>query len=256
MIPIFVPSKGRADKIRSYIPWIWEYPGEKFLVIDEKEQAEYSCLELPLLTHTGLTGNMSKIRNFILATGEIKYGLEKWIAMVDDDVSKLEYRSKLDVTKEQLNADEFYTQYNSGTGIADLLNLLVNIHGDGFLIGANGVGNRFLKAMGPRNHAFVCGDAFLIKLDGTRYDEALPVKEDYGLLAQYMAQGKKIWSLGNLTVHSRHYNKGGCQSLDVAREKLDEEAKIYLLNKFPALFKPNNAWAGKKNELRFIRKKG
>lgn len=254
MIPLFVPSKGRAHKLREYMPWIWEYPESKFLVVDEKEQYEYSCLDLPLLTHANLSGNMSKIRNFILTIAEAKWA-RQWIAMFDDDVAKLEFREDVTAKKEQLNDDALYTQHDSGTSIAQLLNLLSSRFNDGFLIGANGVGNRFLKASGPRNHAFVCSDAFLIKLDGSRYDENLPVKEDYYMTAKMISEGKQIWSLGNLTVHSRHYNKGGCQSLDVAREKLDADAKTYLLEKFPAIFKPNNAWENKKNELRFIRRK-
>lgn len=256
MIPIYIPSKARSHKLNDYSPWLRDYPSDAHLVVTSDEESAYKeVTNHKVIVHPQeCCGNMSKVRNFILNHATSTYGEGQWIAMFDDDVSKLRtlpYYAKCKADLYKTN----WISHATGESVYKVLKGLIETYGDSVLIGTNGVDNEFYKTGVAKTYGFVCADGCLIKLDGSRYDETIKVKEDYFYTAQSLTAGKKIYSLGTLCVHSRHYNAGGCQSYSEKREALDLEAQQYLLKKFPDIFAARSPRKNSPHELRFKRLK-
>lgn len=245
-IPIYIPSKNRANKILKEEPWILDYPNDVCIVVSPDNQEEYDTVLRNVKVHVLVCkyeGNMSLIRNFILENAEHNFGKNTWIAMLDDDVKRLEFYE-----------NGKWTEYNTGKQIHEVLNLLLEKYGDAELIGSNGVNNRFFKTLKPNNQGFICADGFLLKIGDIKYDENLKVKEDYYMVCNFLKNKKKIYSLGNFNVMSKHYTKGGIATWDIKRSELDKEAQSYLLKLFPEFLKPKRR-KNSEYELSFIRRK-
>lgn len=242
-VPLFILSTKRSININSEILWIKDYPGEVFLVVDDSEKEEYGKVFGSVICHN-CTGNMSKIRNFILDFAKERYGEHSWIVMCDDDVTSFEFYEERE-----------WKVFDTGVGISELFDKLVAKYFDGYLLGANGVNNRFFKTLSESNYGFICADGFLVNLAmGVMYDETLRVKEDYYLVCKLLEEKKKVYALGNLNVCSKHYtNKGGIQSWKEERKLLDKYCQEYLLGKFPKYLRKHSR---REFELSFIRKCG
>lgn len=223
-ISVNAPSYRRPDEVLTldYLPFcrIW---------VDCKEYDEYvrnnpgadivSCPE-------GVQGNLCRVRNYILDE-EFKRGMDV-VLIIDDDlkcIRRFEYDRETDFAYEVrvVKADEFMLFLEKYSLIAQELGakfwgLNCNSSGDPMYYRHNTPFSTRSYIGGP----FQC----FLKGNRCRYDESLPLKEDYDMTLQQLNLERVV-----LRVNAYHYicrqseNKGGCATYrNRQREKEQLEA--------------------------------
>lgn len=222
-ISVNIPSWHRADDVLTlkYLPFanVW---------VDESEVEEYrkknpkaeivSCGK-------GIQGNTSRVRNYILDE-EFNKGMEV-VCMVDDDLYRLERFVKEEGTnfgyiREKVETDDFMDFLEKYTLNAQEIGAKmwgVNLNSDPMSY----------RHCSPFSTASIVLGPFSVFLKGNkcRYDESLPLKEDYDMSIQQLNEERVLFR-----VNSYHYicrqstNKGGCATM---RNREKEREQIELL---------------------------
>jgi len=207
-----------------------------YLFVNDAEQrlkyAEHEGLLNIVVTNTK---GIQKARNAILNYFEKG---EK-IVMLDDDiesVSQLKGHTRKDgqVKKALRELD--------AKGIREFMEYAFEIceKNETKLWGIYPVNNPFYMDMKINNKGFVIGSFMGIINSDIRFDDNLPLKEDYQFTADHIIRHKKIARFDYVTAKIKHYtNSGGV--VDLRKEKQQMEAKCceYLLGKYPQMFRPN-----------------
>ena len=224
-ISVNAPSYKRPDDVRtlSYLPFcrIW---------VDCKEYEDYkkanpdadivSCPD-------GVQGNVSRVRNHILDE-EFKRGMDV-VVIVDDDlqcIRRFDYNGMDGWGYEPhiVTADEFMEFIEKYTIIADDFGAKmwgVNCNSDQMAYRHNTPFSTRSIILGP----FGC----FLKGNRCRYDESLPLKEDYDMAIQQLNMERVV-----LRVNAYHYlckqseQKGGCASY---RNRQREEEQLLQLRR-------------------------
>lgn len=174
----------------------------------------------------GIQGNVARVRNYILDT-EFCSGADA-VCIVDDDIKQLE-RFVVDKTsgygyeRVKIETDEFFDYLEKYTQLCDEFGYKlwgVNLNLD----------NLSYRHCVPFSTVSVILGPFSVHLKNPiRYDESLPLKEDYDICIQHLNKYRGI-----LRVNSIHYdclqseNKGGCASM---RNRQREKEQFELLQK-------------------------
>lgn len=217
-ISVNSPSYRRPNAVKtlSYLPFcrIWVDEGEA-----EAYQKGNPGAEI-IACPKGVQGNVARIRNYILDK-EFERGMDA-VLLLDDDIScieRYEYRDGYAYNRVKVEADDFFEFLEKYTLMAQELGVKewgVNCNSD---------------AMSYRQYTpFSMSGVFLggpfqcfLKGNRCRYDEELPLKEDYDMVIQQYNLERKI-----LRVNYYHYIceqstiPGGCAAIR-NREKEEQQ---------------------------------
>lgn len=121
----------------------------------------------------------------------------------------------------------------------DLLRLMMSyLAGDCRLVGIAPTSNTFYAGADVKTQHFILGDLFLAAPSDIRFDERLPLKEDYDYTCQHIATFGQVARLDFVLANFKHRsNKGG--AVDYRTAALEQEAIALLRSKWPAWIKPN-----------------
>jgi hypothetical protein len=110
--------------------------------------------------------------------------------------------------------------------------------GDCRLVGIAPTSNTFYAGAEVKTQHFILGDLFLAAPSPIRFDESLPLKEDYDYTCQHLATYGQVARLDFILANFKHRsNKGG--AVDYRTAALEQEAISILRRKWPAWIHPN-----------------
>ena len=219
-ISINTPSYKRPNAVKT----LRNYPSCKVWVDESEAQAYRDANPNATIVACpkGVQGNVARVRNYIIDT-ELQGGADA-VVMVDDDLSYIErfdYRNGYGYVRKKLTEEELYEMVAKYTIMAQDIGAKywgVNINQD----------NLSYEHNTPFSTKNFIGGPFGVFLKGNRcrYDEALPLKEDYDMTIQQLNKERVV-----LRVNAYHYiceqstNTGGCAAMrNRERERQQFEA--------------------------------
>jgi len=220
-ISINAPSYKRANgvDVGKYIPnvniWVCETEYDEYV----EANPDLNIIPVP----AGVQGNLCRIRNYILDT-EFRLGFDA-VCLVDDDLAYIGYFEKnARVRLEVQQVEDFIRRYAI---MADEFGIK--------LVGVN-VGNdkQFYREYTPFNFVAYIGGPFSIHIkNDLRYDERLPLKEDYDLSLQHLNKYRKVLRLNKFFYSVKQGGSGSGQTggCAVIRNLEKENQQFELLQK-------------------------
>jgi hypothetical protein len=227
---IAIPSKGRANDFLTS-KWFDDY----IVFCPEKEKKDY------LKKHKNVVGipdkqkGITKARNFILDYAKEKG--EKWVLMVDDDITFINYFEN--------------NKYNKITDKKEILWLVENNFIMTEELGTNvwgfSIGGAQYSYSSNHPFAFLAlplGSFMGIIEDGQRFDERFTTKEDYDFSIQSMKKHRKTFVDKKHSYKAKHWEQeGGCSAYRTIA--LEVEMQQLLIKKWGSkIVKKNHNKAG------------
>ncbi len=212
-ISINIPSYKRPyvktlEYIKNARVWVCESELDQYLV---KNPAE-SIVAVPI----GVQGNVSRIRNYILDK-EFERGMDA-VCIIDDDMDGIYAFSRVGnygYSKYLIQADQVEEWIEDNTHLCNEYGFKlwgVNINGD----------PKAYRQYTPINTNKIILGPFSVHLNNElRYDEELPLKEDYDIALQHMMEYGGILRLnGYHYICKQSTNTGGCAGYrNMSRER-------------------------------------
>ena len=222
-VSVNAPSYRRPDKVLTldYIPYcrIWVDEGEA-----DEYRKNYPNADI-VACPNGVQGNLCRVRNYILDK-EFERGIEA-VLIIDDDLKCLERyvkskTSKFGYVREKIDADELIVLVEKYSIMA----MDMGAYYWGVMCNPDAMSYRHCA---PFSTCAYIGGPFqcFIKDGGLRYDEKLPLKEDYDMTLQQLNKHRVV-----LRVNYLHYickqseNKGGCATYR-NREKEEQQMQEF-----------------------------
>ena len=201
-ISVCCPSYKRAKvKTLEYLPFCKVY-------VDESEEKEYRQ-ENPkaniCVCAKGIQGNVARVRNYIIDK-EIEGGADV-VCLVDDDITDIGFYEKDDFHK--LETEDFLMFVEKYTTLCKEFGFYlwgVNVHRD----------KMAYREYSPFSTVSVILGPFCCHLKGSqiRYDEELPLKEDYDLFIQHCNKYRGVLRLNKYSyLCKQSTNPGGCAAM-------------------------------------------
>lgn len=210
---IIAPSYKRANGLKTHLL----FPEVTYLVMESELDAYKDKHDKFITCPDKVQGNIARVRNFILDTVKTDR-----VLIVDDDIEKFCYFVRDDIARRWI--------VNSMEG-AKLLNFIEN----GFnlceewgakLWGLNCVGDKgsYREYTPFSTIAFISASFHGIIKNPLRYDERIPLKEDYDYCLQHMNKYRMAirFNMAHM-VKQDHGNLGGCadyRTIEREREQL------------------------------------
>lgn len=169
-------------------------------VVKESDSKNYTHLGVEILKIPDeKDGSIAKARNWILENKTTEY-----LIMVDDDLSSVVWTLKRNRIKQTI--DEIESHIENGFQLAEDCNAGIwglNVQNDPMFYRISTPFSFNSPVLGP----------FLCILDSTlRFDENLPLKEDYDFFIQQLRKHRKVLRLNYLHYNADHQNfEGGCK---------------------------------------------
>lgn len=243
-ISINCPSYKRPKvETLKYLPFVKVW-------VDHKEYDDYIKLnpgfeENIISCPEGIQGNVSRIRNYILDE-EFKNGMDA-VCIIDDDMDgiyRFEKEGDYAYSQKLVSAEEFYDFLNKGCILCNEFGFKlwgVNLNKDAL---------NYKHCLPFNTKAVILGPFSVHMNNPIRYDENLPLKEDYDIAIQHLNKYRGI-----LRLNKYHYNckqskqKGGCATY---RNYEREEQQLKLLQKKwgSNIVKRDKTNKGKKEKIR------
>lgn len=208
---IAVPSYRRPDRLETP-----ETLREIEVYIDPEEEAEYRERNPGVRFHVcpdGVQGNISRVRNYILDANEDA----DCVVTVDDDFRELsEWQNGV---RDRLGEEEIYEFIEHYSFVAWELGVYlwgVNVNCD----------RQGYQECTPFSLTAYIGAPFQAVMKGCelRYDERLPLKEDYDFTLQHLNRYRKVFRVNNVFYTVRQTEQpGGCatyRSMKTEREQM------------------------------------
>lgn len=195
-IVVFAPSYRRGDRrstTQEYLPFVT-------LVVADKEAAGYRATGNRVITcPDAVQGNASRVRNWILE----QYRGARGVVMMDDDYSSVMRWRGRDLVK--LTPEEVEEMIEQGFLLAE--------EWGAYLWGMNcTVDKGAYREYTPfSTTSFIGGPFQAHRPNRIRYDESLPLKEDYDITLQHLNEHRRVLRL-NMYVYQVKQNEqtGGC----------------------------------------------
>lgn len=216
-IVVCCPSYKRAKvETLKYIPFCKVY-------VDESEYKEYCrCNDGAEIVKCkkGIQGNIARVRNYIIDT-EFKNGADV-VCIVDDDMREIMYWEQNTIHRLKTeNIMSFIFKYSVLASDMGCYLWGLNVNSD----------KQCYREYSPFSTVSPVLAPFSCHIRGSeiRYDENIPLKEDYDFFIQHMNKYRKV-----LRVNKYYYNvrqseqAGGCA---VLRNIEEEEEELHLLQK-------------------------
>lgn len=235
---IAIPSRERPKEqlTLEYLSKI-RYPREKIrLFLDSDAEARAYArwrnyvAEIVVEPASGITQKRNQILDF--------YDEGQRLIMLDDDLKGFYVLSRRRLR--ELTASEVFDFIYKGFAVAEMVGTK--------LWGIYPVFNHFF--MKPRiaiGRYFIIGSFMALVKSAIRFDERLPLKQDYDFTLSHCAAYGKVVRLDYIVGNFRHYNRGGVERLRKAGK--EREAYQYLLRKWGPWVRPNPR---RENELLIV----
>lgn len=247
-ISINCPSYKRPKvETLDYLPfckvWVCETEYDNYVDANKKYQSNIiSCKQ-------GIQGNLCRIRNHILNT-EFNNGVDA-VCLIDDDMKAMNYfdkdfKSDFEYENYLLHTDNFIDFIINYSYLCEQFNFK--------LWGVNALSDPMAyRPYIPFSTTSYIGGPFSVHLKNPlRYDERLPLKEDYDLTLQHMNKYR-----GCLRVNKYHYNvkqntqSGGCASY--RNSEKEKEQLLLLIKKWGnKIVKIDNSNKGKTKKIKML----
>lgn len=245
MIPIYIPSYGRAKTIKT-TKWLDKCGiNYKVLLHTEKCKSEYITAGIVnekniIVTNQpkGITNHRNWICQNLAKKGE-------WYISMDDNISGFKrVVDKYYFTKKSLPVESsIITQkdYNQEIKASEFIDILKNdielaekIKAE--YIGFSTVDNYFFNSKKYKSVGYVISKAVAIKYDGLDYDLNLEAMEDFGYCAEQLIKNNSVLINSWLKPICNHYEPGGIGTYDqrLPRKIIDCD---YLMKKYPNFFR-------------------
>lgn len=185
------------------------FPDLKYVVC-ESQADDYRAQNLPMVVvPDSAQGNVSRIRNFILDN------FEKNVLIVDDDIDKFGMWVKN--KRSYMTPDEIMQMVETGFQLAEDMDVK--------MWGINCIEDKgSYREYTPFSFSAFIGGPFQGHCNNDlRYDESLPLKEDYDLFIQVMNKHRRILRMNRFHyICKMHEIPGGCSTYrTLEREKSD-----------------------------------
>ena len=204
MFKIFCPSYRRADKVLTH-----KYIDSVVYVVAESEAEKYISAGLNVwVVPDSAQGNLCRVRNYILDHADVRK-----ILILDDDLRSI--HRWVDRKGKRLKGSEAVEMIESGFNIADEMGVKfwgLNCNDD----------KGAYREYTPFSFSAYIGGPFQAHIENPcRYDERLPLKEDYDMTLQVLNRFRKILRFNFLYyVCDQHGLPGGCATYrTLSREK-------------------------------------
>lgn len=223
-ISVNIPSYKRPKvETLDYLPFakVWVDEGEYDDYVRENKGKEQNIVSVP----KGIQGNVARIRNYILDT-EFNNGIDV-VVMLDDDVKGV-YRwvgeKEMPYKRKLITADEFLPMIENYSEMCNDLGFKF------WGIACNGQNKMSYMQYTPFNTNVFIGGPFQSFLNNPlRYDESLPLKEDYDMCLQHCNKYRGIFRVNYMFYDAKQSEQsGGCA---VYRNYKREEEQLKALQK-------------------------
>lgn len=222
-ISVCCPSYKRPIvKTLKYLPFCKVY-------VDDAEYEDYikeNPVENIVKCEKGVQGNVARVRNYIL-NKEFENGVDA-VCIVDDDLSGIyrfdvDYNTNFGYDRKIIESEEFLNFLEKYTLLCFEFGYKlwgVNCNSDSLSY----------RHYSPFSLSSIILGPFCVHLkNDIRYDEALPLKEDYDLAIQHLNEYRGILRLnGYHYICEQSTNKGGCASI---RNRQREKEQFDLLQR-------------------------
>lgn len=226
---IAIPSHNRTNI--TTLSLLTEFDPEDIYIFvnDEEQKKQYELAGHKNVIVTKTKG-IQKARNAILDY----FPVGAHILMMDDDVESIEKLSFSGMKKVLTPMDnkEIRQFIYKGFQLAE--------KNKTHLWGIYPVYNAFYMSNKISNKGFIIGSFAGIINDEIRFDDNLPLKEDYDYTMQHILKYKKVARFDYITMKIKHYtNAGGCVDTRKDDNSLEKKCHDYLLAKYPKYIKSN-----------------
>lgn len=214
-ISVCAPSYKRADNVKTlaYLPYCRIYVAYEEFEDYKRNYPDSDIVQCP----QGVQGNLCRVRNYIL-DNEFSNGADV-VCIIDDDLRGIErfyYSDGFGYNNYRLNSDDFLVFLEKYSIMAE--DLGAKLWG----INCNSDVMAYRHCSPFSMVSYICGPfQTFLKGNKCKYDENLPLKEDYDMTLQQLNKERKV-----LRINSYHHNceqstiKGGCATYrNIARER-------------------------------------
>jgi hypothetical protein len=245
MIPIYIPSYGRAKTIKT-TKWL-DKCGINYKVILHTEQCKNEYINAGIVNEKniivtnqpkGITNQRNWICQNLAKKGE-------WYISMDDNINGFKrVVDKYYFTKKSLPVESsLITQkdYNQEIKASEFIDVLKNdielaekIKAQ--YIGFSTVDNYFFNSKKYKTVGYVISKAVAIKYDGLDYDTKLEAMEDFGYCAEQLIKNYSVLINSWMKPICNHYEPGGIGTYEqrLPRKIIDCD---YLMKKYPNFFR-------------------
>lgn len=204
-IRVCAPSYKRADNVRtlSYLPYCSIYVAYEEYEEYKKNYPQSDIIQCP----EGVQGNLCRVRNYIL-DNEFNMGADV-VCIIDDDlrgVARYEMDGGYGYKEHRLNKDEFLIFIEKYSIMAE------DVGAKLWGINCNHDRQSYRHCIPFSFISYICGPfQCFIKGNACKYDERLPLKEDYDMTLQQLNKERKV-----LRINAYHHiceqstMPGGC----------------------------------------------
>lgn len=204
---IYCPSYKRAKTAKTHKL----FSNNFCYVVREEEADQYEHLGVPLkVIPSGKVKDISTTRNWILSNKDTDY-----VIMVDDDMAKIIWLLKRNRT--QLNEEQLSHLFDQFFGLCESLDI--------GMWGMNPIDDPIAyRTYNPFSFDSVCLGPFVaIRDTSIKYDEALPLKEDYDYYLQQLHKYHKVLRANFLMYIVDHQKMaGGCQTYRTSQKEIEQ----------------------------------
>jgi hypothetical protein len=215
---VISPSYKRASSVRSHQHFLKD---NFFYAVHEFESEKYKDRgHRVLVIPDSIRGNIARVRNWILENSPTDQ-----IVMVDDDIdqffwiqTRLKEREKIKKTPEEMNE------------IIQLGYMMAEDCG-AKLWGMNCAHDpRFYTQNRPFSFSLIVLGTFSAHIRGTqRYDETLPLKEDYDFFIRSMKENRRVFRMNMMMYIADHQKMaGGCQDYRTEEDEKDNFDRLQM----------------------------
>lgn len=244
MIPIYIPSYGRAKSIKT-TKWLdkCNIPYKVLLHTENcaKDYIKHGNVKESDIIITNQPKGVTNQRNWIVNNLAVK---GEWYISLDDNISHMKrvidkhYNKKSlnvespDITQKDFNqpmkASEWLKRLKEDIAMAEKINAEY--------IGYATVDNYFFNSKKYKPVGYVISKAVAIKYQGLKYDEKLEAMEDFGYCASQLIKNNCVLINCWIKPVAGHYEDGGIGTYEqrVPRKIIDCK---YLMEKYPEFFR-------------------
>lgn len=244
MIPIYVPSYGRSNTIKT-TRWL------------DKSKLDYKVLlHTPQCADEYIQAGIIKSKNIIVTdqpkgvTNQRNWVVDnlakrhEWYISLDDNIDEMKRvvdayydKKKLNVDDPRINQQDFNQRMSAAEWMEKLIediDVAEKINAE--YIGYATVDNYFFNSKKYKPVGYVISKAVAIKYEGLRYDENLEAMEDFGYCASQLVKNNCVLINSWIKPVAGHYEKGGIGTYE---QRVPRKIKdcVYLMKKYPELFR-------------------
>lgn len=244
MIPIYIPSYGRAETIKT-TRWL-DASGLEYKVLLHTDNCadEYiaaGIVDKKDIIVTGAERGVTNQRNWVVDNLAVK---GQWYISLDDNIRTMKRvvdayydRRSINVESPDIKQKDFQQEITAAEYLKlldDDIKVAEQIRAE--YIGYATVDNYYFNSKKYKPVGYVISKAVAIKYQGLRYDENLEAMEDFGYCASQLVKNNCVLINSWIKPTAGHYEPGG---IGMYQDRVPRKIKdcAYLMEKYPDLFR-------------------